>query len=214
MPFVTEDTTFEAAGKYGRGKKTAVLNFANPVEPGGGVTRGAMAQEECLCRSSNLYPCLVAKNVYQDYYGYHASLKDRRASDRLIYTKDVCVFKNDEEVPRMMPVSDWFKTDVITCAAPFRPAENGISDDGLRTLMKARITNILEAAVDQEAEVLILGAFGCGAFANPPKIVSEAFREVIFDNAYYKAIPDIIFAIKKSANRNYSVFRECFERNR
>ena len=39
--------------------RIAVLNFANPVEPGGGVSWGAMAQEECLYRSSNLYPCLA-----------------------------------------------------------------------------------------------------------------------------------------------------------
>ena len=32
--------------------KILVLNFANPVEPGGGVRRGAKAQEEDLCRKS------------------------------------------------------------------------------------------------------------------------------------------------------------------
>lgn len=34
--------------------KILVLNFANPFHPGGGVRRGAKAQEEDLCRKSTL----------------------------------------------------------------------------------------------------------------------------------------------------------------
>ena len=35
-------------------KPILVLNLANPVNPGGGVRRGAKAQEEDLCRKSSL----------------------------------------------------------------------------------------------------------------------------------------------------------------
>lgn len=116
---VVESTTFATAKRYIGNGKVAVLNFANPENPGGGVQNGAMAQEECLCRSSILYPCLIDDNVFTEYYQYHKELKNTFFSDRLIYTKDVTVFKDDNTIPQMMPEDEWFNVDVITCAAPY-----------------------------------------------------------------------------------------------
>ena len=47
--------SFEAAMKLHADNpesKIAVMNFANAFHAGGGVTKGASAQEECLCRTS------------------------------------------------------------------------------------------------------------------------------------------------------------------
>lgn len=189
-------TSFVAAKKYRHLGKVAVLNFANPVNPGGGVQLGAMAQEECLCRSSNLYACLSVSNVCKDYYVYHRELNNSFYSDRLIYTKNVTVFKDDNDVPKMLPKEEWFNVDVITCAAPYLTKLKYTNSTALLSLFKKRIKNIFEAARDNKVDVIILGAFGCGAFKNPPLIVAEAFRQVICEQNYINAFKLIVFAIK------------------
>ncbi len=92
---------------------------AHGPHPGGGVQNGAMAQEECLCRSSILYPCLIDDNVFTEYYQYHKELKNTFFSDRLIYTKDVTVFKDDNTIPQMMPALPKRLEDIICkCIEP------------------------------------------------------------------------------------------------
>ena len=49
--------------KQPNAKPILVLNLANPVNPGGGVRRGAKAQEEDLCRKSSLLLSLESKNA-------------------------------------------------------------------------------------------------------------------------------------------------------
>lgn len=194
-----------------------MLNFANPENPGGGVQNGAMAQEECLCRSSNLYPCLCDKSVFNEFYLYHRNLRSFFYSDRLIYTKGVTVFKDDSDVPQLMPENEWFQVDVITCSAPYIARRKYTNQAALKELFKSRIKNIFEAAVDNGAEVLVLGAFGCGAFKNPPEIVAKAFHEVIEENAYHTKFKRIVFAIKSTvgddpymACPNITAFEEEF----
>ena len=193
---VYSGTTFDVAKRYCTLGKVAVLNFANPENPGGGVCIGAMAQEECLCRSSNLYACISSPNVFDEYYGYHRSIRSSFYTDRLIYTKNVTVFKDDSLVPQMLPENEWFEVDVITCASPYLAKRKHTNGAALFDLLKARVKNIFEAARDNHADYLILGAFGCGAFKNPPLIVAEAFRHTIEEENYLNDFKQIVFAIK------------------
>ncbi len=210
---VCANTTFAEAKRYIGDGRVAVLNFANPVNPGGGVLLGAIAQEECLCRSSNLYACLVAEHLRQDYYGYHQH-RHYQYSDRLIYSRDVTVFKDDALVPRMLSAKDRFDVDVITCAAPYLGNVENVDPLALTALFKSRIKNVLEAALDNNVDTIVLGAFGCGAFKNPPRVVAQAFRAVLEEGAYRNAFKHIVFAIKKESEENcgenFRVFAETF----
>ena len=58
---VSKKRSYEAAAGY-PGERVCVHNFASATNPGGGVTKGSSAQEECLCRCSTLYFCLNTKD--------------------------------------------------------------------------------------------------------------------------------------------------------
>ena len=60
-----------------------------------------------------------------------------------------------------------------------------------------------------DTDLLVLGAFGCGAFNNPPELVADVFRELLLEKGYFRFFRKIVFAIKKndSANTNLETFR-------
>ncbi len=174
--------SFEAAKGY-RGKKVTVLNFANNHSVGGAPFH-AGAQEESLCRCSTLYPCLQA--MYGAFYRRHIEFYrerkiDHMGNDDLIYTPDVVVFKSDQRTaiihPKMLPREEWYKVNVITCAAPELQYARPTAD--YEAVITSRIKKILDVAAKENTQVLILGAWGCGAFRNPTAVVASVFSKLL-----------------------------------
>lgn len=183
---VSAKRSFEAARRYAEaGKKVCVLNFASSVCPGGGVTYGSQAQEESLCRVSSLYPALSDERA-KPFYDRHwqmirSGTMKRENRDDCIYTPGVVVLREDEGDESLLPEVSRFAVDVVTCAAPdLRETEDGSqyapTREELLALLARRWRRIMAAAAANGAEALILGAFGCGVFANPPQLVAEAFE--------------------------------------
>lgn len=199
---VSRRRTFEAAMHQldlEPSSKVAVLNFASGTNPGGGVERGSPAQEESLCRCSTLYPVLTACELLgRTYYDRHRRLHDARYTDSCIYTPHITVFKTDTNCPERMPIGKWKQVDVISCAAPnLRAIQSSkgpaITPEELLELHKARARRIFHVAAIFKVDTLILGAFGCGAFGNPPDIVARAYREILEEFDQY--IPKVEFAV-------------------
>jgi len=211
---VSKKRSFEAAEKYSKaGFKTAVLNFANSFCPGGGVVEGARAQEECLCRISTLYDSISSQEMMEKFYEPHVLDGNDLATDDIIYTPKVTVFKSDTNFPEMLPEEDWFSADVLTCAALCLDWDtNSISNEELRQLHYSRGKHILDVACSNNAEVLILGAFGCGAFSNPPEIVASVYKELISE--YRKTLKTIEFAIycEEYESQNYICFKDILSK--
>lgn len=172
--------TLEGVVSFGR---VAVLNFADALTPGGLVFEGELTQEEDLCRCSNLYPCISQEKVFDDYYDYNRSLGNDIYSDRLIYSKDVLFFKDEDYW--CIPIRT--KCDVITCPAPVECFD--------KQVFVNRIKCILGSAYSKGVDHLILGKFGTGAFGNDPVLVATAFKEVLdeyklFDVVYFPVFDD------------------------
>ena len=209
---VTKRRSFEAAWHY-VGYETCVLNFASAKNPGGGVEWGSTAQEECLCRCSTLYANLTDRTCWEKFYEPHRKQGDQLYNDDCIYTPDVLVFKSDTRSPQLVEQEDWLQCNVITCAAPnLRPDHTGrmriiIRDDALEELHIQRARRILEIAAARGNDVVILGAFGCGAFRNPPEIVAKAMKQAVKEYRHFFKIIEFAVYCSPRDERNYEVFK-------
>lgn len=218
---VSRRRTLEAAMAQLRkkpGVRVAVHNFASATNPGGGVTRGSRAQEEAICRCSTLYPALCTPELRRSYYQFHRDRHDTRYTDACIYTPDVTIIKTDTAVPERLDPRDWRQVDVLTCAAPnLREKPNNamnpgrgeavkVSDAELLELHRARGRQILRTAAHHGADVLILGAFGCGAFRNPPSVVARAYRELVDEfDGQFRTIEFAVYCTPRDT-ANYDAF--------
>lgn len=216
--------TLMSARKLAHDKKVCVLNFADAVHPGGYVRHGGNAQEEYLCKSSNLIASLESDHAKRFYDAHRAMLASQNgsydvflATDTAVYSPSVTVFKIDCGYNPMfyaesfqMYTPQWITLDVITCAAPKFPSTGPtISDDELMQLFEQRIHNIFEIALDNETDSIVLGAYGCGEFHNPPEIVATAFKSELSSPRYRHGFQDVVFAIPGSSNsRNRQVFEQ------
>ena len=220
---VSRKRTLEAAAGYARaGKRVCVLNFASASNPGGGVKNGSSAQEEAICRCSTLYMNLIQPEMWSGFYTPHRAAPDLLHSDDCIYTPGVVVFKTDSALPEVMPQEEWYSVDVITCAAPNlreKPSNSmnydghsaaSISDGDLRKLHEKRMERILSIAAQHGCDVVILGAFGCGAFMNPPEVVAAGIKSAL--EGFMERFETVEFAVYCSQrdDTNFRVFDREF----
>lgn len=217
---VSGKRSLEAAEIYAKqGKKVCVLNFASATNPGGGVVNGSSAQEECICRCTTLYPCLNTDTMWSAFYKPHRKAVNPLYNNDCIYTPDVCVFKSDTNFPEALPKDEWWNVNIITCAAPNlreRPSNAmnpyagdkavKVTPEELEKLLTSRVRRIFEIVVANENEVLILGAFGCGAFRNPPEVVAKVFNNVMQNYlCYFDTIEYAVYHTEREVS-NYDAF--------
>ena len=62
----------------------------------------------------------------------------------------------------------------------------------------------------------MLGALGCGAFKNPPRVVAQVMRDVLLSSEFAGWFEEVVFAIlvprgSNGAAENLKIFKEVFE---
>jgi len=174
-----------------RGAVPLVLNFASAKNPGGGFLKGARAQEESLARSSALYACLRKSGMYAH---HRAASSDCMYTDWMIHSAAVPVFRDDESGELLEePYDCSFLTTPAPNAGVVLARDPSRRDDVTRA-MTARVRRALAICAVEKHRQLVLGAWGCGVFANDPTIVARAFGSEL-EGAFAGAFEEVVFAV-------------------
>jgi uncharacterized protein (TIGR02452 family) len=192
------------------GYRPIMLNMANRHTPGGGVINGARAQEESLFRQSNL--CV---SLYQ-YDEYHARLlglplgNGRYPMDRNtggIYSGRVTFFRTGSRNGDAL-VETPFECAVVSVAAINRPdlTPDGSLVDWAVVAAKNKIRTMLRIGLLHGHDAIVLGAWGCGAFRNPPEHMARLFHEVLEEDEFARKYRIVRFAVIEDHNSRHSNF--------
>lgn len=197
------------------GLNPVVLNMANPVVPGGGVRNGAAAQEENIFRRS-----AYAYFLYNQRYAVYPI-----SPTGAIYTPNVSVFRGLEEegyplLPQPTSLSFIALPALVCPPLVFKPGVGPWLQDSDCSLARAKLRTCFRLALTQGHDSIVLSAWGCGAFCNPPRCIAALIKEVLLSPGYFNRFRKVVFAIYDDLNTgkrhnpegNVKPFEEVFER--
>ena len=190
--------------------KVWMLNMASAKTPGGGVRNGANAQEEHLCRCSDLLPQLERGASEGNYplQNYANPGADTHWFSVLVH-REVTFFKDPENYS-LLPREDWSNVGVLTAAAENMKRTAQVGPNALRF-----IGCLLDAAEAQGCTHLVLSAWGCGAYRQSAAEVARCFRMAI-KRVKNTILKEVVFAIIDDHNSvehgggNLNIFRTEF----
>lgn len=200
---VNADCLDEGARLLDMGYNPAILNMANRQNPGGGVTKGAGAQEETIFRRTNIFRSLYQFAPYAGQYGVSKSIfqypMDRNFGG--IYSPCVTIFRESETKGYKL-MSAPYEVAFISVAGMNRPplTQDGMIVETLVEPIKHKIRTIFRIGLAHGHDALVLGALGCGAFRNPPHHIARLFHEVMNEPEFANKYKRIVFAILEDHN--------------
>jgi len=197
-------TLAAGAALAAEGLNTVVLNMANAYHCGGVWCQARGSQEEGLFRCTSLPLSLWPRRAVGD--NRLPSFRTRRETFfplseagvvytprmRMIRGEGFGIFAQDPSRAEVAVVSaaaqDLRSPGVLCCAglSSCRPSFN-------KPLTRQKIRSILYVAESNGHNAIVLGAFGCGAFANDPELISEIFAELLKEE--FTGFDVVVFAV-------------------
>ena len=154
--------------------------MANARRPGGGWKNGAAAQEESLFRRTTYLHSLVDPQRL----GKGTTRLYPIADFGGIYSPGVlCLRSNEASGYAFMAQPEPFS--FIAAAAINRPRLLQVSQGKMRlepqdaSKTKRKLAAVLSIGLDHGHDSIVLSAFGCGAFRNPPEHMADLFKELL-----------------------------------
>lgn len=190
----------------------AVLNLASDEEPGGGwLDALTETQEEALCYSSTLYATLVASAAHYPWPNTGAGC------DAGLFSPGVVVWKDTLAAGlRPLPEEDVLVLGVITVAAPRNPALVGVgdearfADEAVLDDLRKKLRLVYRMAASWGRTNLVLGAFGCGVYGCPQRVVAEEMRHVLLEDEFGGWF-DRVWVARRASNGDFGPFGEIMD---
>ena len=194
-----------------------VLNMASHRNPGGGVLSGAGAQEEYLFRCSDYYRFLYQYASAFDSYASYKIPRNKRHQYPLgeyggIFSHGVTIFRDIESSGYQLIDIPWRVNFVAVAAYRLQYKVDRIPQNKVDGTIR-KIRAILRIAYNNGQRRLVLGAFGCGAFKNPPGQMAELFHQVLGESEFKGLFREIRFAVIEDHNSNdlnFKAFAKVF----
>eukprot|EP00927_Polykrikos_kofoidii_P036676 TRINITY_DN30960_c0_g1_i1.p1 TRINITY_DN30960_c0_g1~~TRINITY_DN30960_c0_g1_i1.p1 ORF type:complete len:300 (+),score=54.59 TRINITY_DN30960_c0_g1_i1:46-945(+) len=206
------------------GLRPAVLNFAHSYNCGGGFEHSGGSQEENIFRNSSLFLSLWPHRRRDDGPGVLARGQWIGEYDDVLPRKEAFYPHSDcggiysphvrlvrrlgvEKVP-LMPVEE---VATLPCFGVLTVAAQDMNRDSefKPELLREKLRTTLHMALVNNHDSLVLGAFGCGYFCNPPVAVAQTCRELL-QGEFAQTFRVCIFAVPDRVGPNIDAFSECF----
>lgn len=189
------------------GYNVCLLNMASRQNPGGGVINGSGAQEENIFRRSNLFQSLYQFVDYSCQYDVERNPENSYPLNRDsggVYSKKVSIIRGSENNGYCF-LQNPFEISIVSVPAINRPqlklfdGKYYITDELIEP-SKEKIRTILRICAEFNHDCLILSAFGCGAFKNPPHHIAKLFKNVFNEDEFKNCFKLVVFAILDDHN--------------
>ncbi|WP_025209090.1 TIGR02452 family protein [Hippea sp. KM1] len=182
------------------GYNPCVLNMASNKHPGGNVEGGAGAQEENIFRRTNIFLSLFQFSDIAYEYGVERNPKSYPIPETGgIYSEYITVFRSSEDTGYSL-LNQPYILSIVSVAAVNMPEiikkgrEYWLTEK-YANLTKEKIRTMLRISAINDHDSIVLSAFGCGAFKNPPNHIARLFKEVFEEDEFKNRFRLVVFSI-------------------